>query len=243
MHYTNNGYFCVPKENEEEFLEIADVKSFGDNLVFSCESKGKLHYELNDCPGDIEKDIADIAEYFSEKGVRLTASVDYSGDYSGRYEIEDGEFYSYSENECIIRDAFDDDLIDEMKRRGYQCSNKKHRDMIRLDKEHNCVMWIYYNPDSVSGGQYVVNTLSQDFFFRLTEQYGLSDDLFEHVCEESKQYLIDKENEFFKIIDKKYKSMSYVGCGEEITIEYDTARCDSCGWMAADSELNEIMTP
>lgn len=32
-------------------------------------------------------------------------------------------------------------------------------------------------------------------------------------------------------------------CGEEITIEYDTARCDSCGWMAADSELNEIMTP
>lgn len=31
-------------------------------------------------------------------------------------------------------------------------------------------------------------------------------------------------------------------CGEEITIEHDTARCDSCGWMAADPELDEIMT-
>lgn len=209
MHYTNNGYFCVPKENEEEFLKKADEKGFGDNLVFSCESKGKLHYELNDCPGDIEKDIADIAELFSKKGVKLTASVDYSGDYSGRYEIEDGEFHSYSEKECIIRDAFDDDLIEEMKRRGYQCRNKKHRDMIRLDKERNCVIWIYYNPDSESGGQYVINTLSQDFFFRLTEQYGLSDDLFEHVCEESKQYLVDKDDEFFKIIDKKYKENFY----------------------------------
>ena len=41
MHYTNNGYFCIPKENEEEFLEKADEKGFGENLVFSCESKGK----------------------------------------------------------------------------------------------------------------------------------------------------------------------------------------------------------
>ena len=30
-------------------------------------------------------------------------------------------------------------------------------------------------------------------------------------------------------------------CGAEITIEYNTARCDECDWMAADSELEEIM--
>lgn len=30
-------------------------------------------------------------------------------------------------------------------------------------------------------------------------------------------------------------------CGEEITIEFDTARCESCGWSASDSELDEIM--
>lgn len=30
-------------------------------------------------------------------------------------------------------------------------------------------------------------------------------------------------------------------CGTEITIEYDTARCPECDWMAADAELDEIM--
>lgn len=30
-------------------------------------------------------------------------------------------------------------------------------------------------------------------------------------------------------------------CGEEVIIEYDTARCENCGWMASDPELDEIM--
>ena len=30
-------------------------------------------------------------------------------------------------------------------------------------------------------------------------------------------------------------------CGEKIIIEYNTARCKACGWMAADSELEDIM--
>lgn len=31
-------------------------------------------------------------------------------------------------------------------------------------------------------------------------------------------------------------------CGQEITIEFDTARCNKCGWMCADTELDEIMS-
>lgn len=30
-------------------------------------------------------------------------------------------------------------------------------------------------------------------------------------------------------------------CGKEITIEFNTARCDKCDWFAADAELDEIM--
>ena len=30
-------------------------------------------------------------------------------------------------------------------------------------------------------------------------------------------------------------------CGAEITIEYNTARCDECDWMADDADLDEIM--
>lgn len=30
-------------------------------------------------------------------------------------------------------------------------------------------------------------------------------------------------------------------CNEEITINFDTARCEECGWIAADCELEDIM--
>lgn len=30
-------------------------------------------------------------------------------------------------------------------------------------------------------------------------------------------------------------------CGKEITVEFNTARCDKCDWFAADAELHEIM--
>lgn len=30
-------------------------------------------------------------------------------------------------------------------------------------------------------------------------------------------------------------------CGEEIRIVFSSARCAACGWMAADSDLEEIM--
>lgn len=30
-------------------------------------------------------------------------------------------------------------------------------------------------------------------------------------------------------------------CGEKIIIEFDTARCEVCGWMCADAELDDIM--
>lgn len=30
-------------------------------------------------------------------------------------------------------------------------------------------------------------------------------------------------------------------CGEHILIEYDTARCEECGWMAADADLEDVM--
>ena len=30
-------------------------------------------------------------------------------------------------------------------------------------------------------------------------------------------------------------------CGEEITIEFDEARCEACGWFCGDGELDDIM--
>lgn len=30
-------------------------------------------------------------------------------------------------------------------------------------------------------------------------------------------------------------------CGEEITIAFNAARCENCGWMCGDGELDDIM--
>lgn len=40
-----------------------------------------------------------------------------------------------------------------------------------------------------------------------------------------------------------YEGMTFScpDCGEEVTIEFYTARCEACGWMAADAELDEIL--
>jgi DNA-directed RNA polymerase subunit RPC12/RpoP len=32
-------------------------------------------------------------------------------------------------------------------------------------------------------------------------------------------------------------------CGKEITIGFNTARCEECGWSAMDADLDEIMNP
>lgn len=46
-----------------------------------------------------------------------------------------------------------------------------------------------------------------------------------------------------KNIEKDYngKYIECPYCGKKIKIEYDTARCNNCGWSAIDSELDEIM--
>ena len=53
--------------------------------------------------------------------------------------------------------------------------------------------------------------------------------------EETEQYFDEKEYQ--------YDGMTIIcpDCGEDILIEYNTARCETCGWMAADSELDDIM--
>jgi len=50
--------------------------------------------------------------------------------------------------------------------------------------------------------------------------------------------------------DSYYEEHDYNGnkincpyCGNEIIIEYDTARCSECGWMCADAELDDVMNP
>lgn len=45
----------------------------------------------------------------------------------------------------------------------------------------------------------------------------------------------------FEEINYDGKIINCPDCGEKIVIQYNTARCKACGWMAAGSELEDIM--
>lgn len=70
--------------------------------------------------GDITDDLEAAVHELYEAGYRTEGTITYYGDYDGGYEIsENGELSVYSEEDWIIHNAGDDDLIYELRRRGY----------------------------------------------------------------------------------------------------------------------------
>ena len=64
----------------------------------------------------------------------------------------------------------------------------------------------------------------------------------EHIAEcikdgyTSGEIVIEEDNDYDGM------TINCPDCGEEITIEFNTARCEECGWMCADGELDDIMS-
>ena len=56
-----------------------------------------------------------------------------------------------------------------------------YKDAFFLDDEKESVTWMYYNPDSNAGGQYVTNTLSYDDVVQAARQYESAGDFFDYL--------------------------------------------------------------
>lgn len=56
-------------------------------------------------------------------------------------------------------------------------------------------------------------------------------------------YITDETGFCHKGFELDYNGMEIYcpDCGTEITVEFNTARCDECGWMCADAELDDLM--
>ena len=67
------------------------------------------------------------------------------------------------------------------------------------------VTWLYYNPDSVAGGQYVVNELDFELI-RSAAVLGDYDEFFSYLEERCRQYLVDVGTEAFSEYDEWFKS-------------------------------------
>ena len=83
--------------------------------------------------------------------------------------------------------------------------NTSYNDAFFLDDESQTVTWIYYNPDSNSGGQYVTNTLSYDDVIEAARQYEGVGDFFDYLGGIAKQELADVGTEWFTQAEEQFK--------------------------------------
>ena len=83
--------------------------------------------------------------------------------------------------------------------------NTSYNDAFFLDDESQTVTWMYYNPDSNSGGPYVTNTLSYDDVIEAARQYEGAGDFFDYLGGIAKQELADVGTEWFTQAEEQFK--------------------------------------
>ena len=71
-------------------------------------------------------------------------------------------------------------------------------DKFYIDKESQSVDWVYFNPDSDAGGQFVYNSLSFEQIRQAAEQHKTAEDFFDNIGEVAKQTLLDIDSPGFQ---------------------------------------------
>ena len=96
-------------------------------------------------------------------------------------------------------------------------------DAFFINKENESITWIYFNPDSVSGGQYVTNMLSFDEIRKATQDHESADDLFDYLGSIANQTLADVGTEWFEEAENAFRQTpDLTNCSTE-TMEKLTA--------------------
>ena len=97
--------------------------------------------------------------------------------------------------------------------------NTSYNDAFFIDDESQTVTWIYYNPDSNFGGQYVTNTLSYDDVIEAASQCEGVGDFFDYLGSIADQTLADVGTEWFEEAENAFsQTPDYTECTPE-TIE------------------------
>ena len=78
-------------------------------------------------------------------------------------------------------------------------------DAFFIDRDNESVTWMYYNPDSNAGGQYVTNTLSFDEIKEAAKTHKSADDFFDYLGSIANQTLADVGTEWFEEADNAFK--------------------------------------
>lgn len=88
-----------------------------------------------------------------------------------------------------------------------------YEDVFFVDKENKTVTWMYYNPDSNAGGQYVINTTTFDEVEEAAQKHKSTDDFFDYLGNIANQTLADVGTEWFEEADNAFKQTpDLTGC-------------------------------
>ena len=79
-----------------------------------------------------------------------------------------------------------------------------YEDAFFIDRDNESVTWIYYNPDSNAGGQYVTNTLSFDEIREAAKEYKAAEDFFDYLGSIANQELADVGTEWFEDAEAEF---------------------------------------
>ena len=86
-------------------------------------------------------------------------------------------------------------------------------DAFFIDRDNESVIWMYYNPDSNAGGQYVTNTLSFDDIQQAVRKYDSAEDFFDYLGSIANQELADVGTEWFVGAESQFSEQpDFTGC-------------------------------
>lgn len=115
----------------------------------------------------------------------------------------------------------EDELILEAKRilsalKPFTSCVPKDTDDVFYLFEDGRIHWVYYNPDSVSEGQYVLLIFTTEDIIDASNATNNMDDFFDYIQEYAKEYLIDRDTEEFENYEHSREIPDIVGFNGEV---------------------------
>lgn len=115
----------------------------------------------------------------------------------------------------------EDELISEVKRilsalKPFTSCVPKDTDDVFYLFEDGRIHWVYYNPDSVLEGQYVLLIFTTEDIIDASNATNNMDDFFDYLQEYAKEYFIDKSTEDFESYEHSREIPDIVGFNQEV---------------------------
>ena len=122
MTYYNAGYIQVEEKDVKALIvaiNATEIFGFDLDVTDFYKHDGMAVYDL-EVTGDIEDNLQEVKKLLNTVGIEVYFEITFYGDSNGTYIVnDDGDFEVLSMEDAAIRDADTDDLIKELRVRGY----------------------------------------------------------------------------------------------------------------------------